>query len=218
MWDDLNRTFVATASGNFADIAGTTGPNVVAGWYVSETNNSTAGAQLIDGYVAAPGAATATLVATATGSLSDGAYLYKITYVTSSGETDVGTASASVTSDSSHRTINLTAIPTFSGSNANAASRVTARKIYRTAAGGSTYKLVTTLADNTTTTYSDTLADGSLGATGPSSNTSGQVIAQWDLAAKERNSLPVQFAAQNSGIPLRLTVTSGAIRVTLFGR
>jgi hypothetical protein len=47
----------------------------------------------------------------------------------------------------------------------------TSRKVYRTAAGGATYKLVTTIADNTTTTYTDTLADASLGATVPSTNT-----------------------------------------------
>lgn len=50
---------------------------------------------------------------------------------------------------------------------------VTSRKIYRTAAGGSQLKLVATLADNTTTTYTDTTADGSLGADVPISDTSG---------------------------------------------
>lgn len=38
----------------------------------------------------------------------------------------------------------------------------TNRKIYRTEGGGSSYKLLATLADNTTTTYTDDIADGSL--------------------------------------------------------
>lgn len=38
------------------------------------------------------------------------------------------------------------------------------RKLYRTAADGEVFKLVTTLIDNTTTTYTDTTADGDLGA------------------------------------------------------
>jgi flagellar hook protein FlgE len=40
----------------------------------------------------------------------------------------------------------------------------TDRYIYRTAAGGSTYQLVADIPDNTTTTYTDTTADASLGA------------------------------------------------------
>jgi hypothetical protein len=50
---------------------------------------------------------------------------------------------------------------------------VTARKLYRTAGGGSQLKLVTTIADNTTTTYTDSTADGGLGANAPTADTSG---------------------------------------------
>jgi hypothetical protein len=50
-------------------------------------------------------------------------------------------------------------------------SGVTARKVYRRFNGTGTFKLVTTIADNTTTTYSDTTANASLGAAAPSSNT-----------------------------------------------
>jgi uncharacterized phiE125 gp8 family phage protein len=50
---------------------------------------------------------------------------------------------------------------------------VTARKLYRTAAGGSTYLLLATIADNTTTTYTDNIADASLGAGAPTTNTTG---------------------------------------------
>lgn len=53
------------------------------------------------------------------------------------------------------------------------ASGTTSRIIYRTAVGGAQLKLLTTLADNTTTTYADSTADGSLGANVPTSDTSG---------------------------------------------
>lgn len=49
----------------------------------------------------------------------------------------------------------------------------TARKVYRTAANGSQLKLVATIADNTTTTFLDTVADGALGVNAPATDTSG---------------------------------------------
>jgi hypothetical protein len=52
-------------------------------------------------------------------------------------------------------------------------SGTTARKLYRTTVGGAQLKLLATLADNTTTAYTDTLADASLGANAPASDTSG---------------------------------------------
>jgi hypothetical protein len=55
-------------------------------------------------------------------------------------------------------------------------SGTTGRKIYRTAAGGSQLKLLTTFADVVTTTYADTTADASLGANAPTSDTSGLSI------------------------------------------
>ena len=62
--------------------------------------------------------------------------------------------------------INVTAIPVGSAS-------VTARKIYRTAAGGGPPRLLATIANNTTTTYLDTLADAALGVEAPALDTSG---------------------------------------------
>jgi hypothetical protein len=50
---------------------------------------------------------------------------------------------------------------------------VAARKLYRTVAAGSQLKLLTTISDNTTTTYTDSTADASLGANVPVSDTSG---------------------------------------------
>jgi hypothetical protein len=51
------------------------------------------------------------------------------------------------------------------------AALVTGRKIYRTAAGGATLKLAATIADNVTTSWTDTVPDASLGTTAPVSNT-----------------------------------------------
>jgi hypothetical protein len=48
---------------------------------------------------------------------------------------------------------------------------VTQRRIYRTDAGGSTFKKVADVANNTATSYLDTLADVSLGATPPATST-----------------------------------------------
>lgn len=53
------------------------------------------------------------------------------------------------------------------------AAAVTARKIYRTAANQSQLKLLTTIADNVTTTHADSAADSSLGANVPTVDTSG---------------------------------------------
>jgi hypothetical protein len=50
---------------------------------------------------------------------------------------------------------------------------VTARKIYRTIAGGGQLKLLATIANNTATTYTDTTPDASLGAAPPTVDTSG---------------------------------------------
>ncbi len=49
-------------------------------------------------------------------------------------------------------------------------SVATERKIYRTIAGGSAFLLLATIADNSTTTFTDNVADGSLGAAAPTSN------------------------------------------------
>lgn len=52
-------------------------------------------------------------------------------------------------------------------------SGVTARKLYRTAANQAALKLLTTIANNTATTYVDAASDGTLGAAPPATDTSG---------------------------------------------
>jgi uncharacterized phiE125 gp8 family phage protein len=115
----------------------------------------------------APGAITVALGSGA-GNVDNGAHRYLCTFVTSDGETEAGTISSAVTV--ADKTVNgkvsLSAIPL-------GGSLVTSRKIYRTTAGGSTYLLLATIADNTTTAYTDNIADSSLGAEAPSTNTTG---------------------------------------------
>ena len=105
--------------------------------------------------VPTPGAPT---VAVGAAGVLNAAYLYKITYqIDSYQEGNAGTASASVSPSS--QKVELTAIPT------SANTRVTHRHIYRTLAGGAIYYFLATISDNTTTTYSDNTADGSLDQT-----------------------------------------------------
>lgn len=93
-----------------------------------------------------------------------GTYKYRATYVIDDlYESDGGLISAPLTV--SAKQINLTTVTAgaSSGNYVNGATNVTARKIYRTTNGGSEFKLLTTLSDATTTTYTDNTADWSLG-------------------------------------------------------
>jgi len=115
----------------------------------------------------APGALTAG-TPTAGGSCTPGTHSYVVTYVTvAGGETTAGTASSQITCVlTTGQTVPLSNIP-------RGPSAVTARKIYRTVAGDTgSYLLLTTLNDNSTSTYSDTTDDASLGVAAPGSNTS----------------------------------------------
>lgn len=101
--------------------------------------------------VAPPVAAVAT--AGAAGALT-GAYTYKVEYVTANGHTELGTVSNTV--NPAGQQVDLTSIPISTD------PKVTGRRIFRTAAGNIYYFLLTTINDNTTTTYTDNTADGAL--------------------------------------------------------
>jgi hypothetical protein len=97
--------------------------------------------------------APAAVVSVAVGN-PNGVYSYKMTYTTTGGEEIVGSISNTVTALNRKVTLN---IPIgYSG--------VTDRKIYRTVAGGATWKLVAAVGNNTALTYTDDTADGALGA------------------------------------------------------
>ena len=120
----------------------------------------------------APSAITAALASpAAAGNVDNGAHRYTVTYVTAEGETQAGVVSSAVTvaDKSVNGKVTLTAIPL-------GGSSVTARKLYRTAADGSTYLLLVTIADNTTTIYTDNIADASLGVGAPTTNTTGDPL------------------------------------------
>ncbi|MCP4539818.1 MAG: hypothetical protein GY832_21985 [Chloroflexi bacterium] len=114
----------------------------------------------------APSALTAALAGAGAGNVDDGVHRYRFTFVTADGETEGGVVSAALTvaDKTTNGKASLTAI-------AVGGSAVTARKVYRTEAGASTYKLLATIADNTTTTYTDNIADAALGAGAPTTNT-----------------------------------------------
>lgn len=121
----------------------------------------------LSGFVTAPATALTAALASpaAAGNVTNGAHKYKVTFVNATGETTPSSESneITVTDNGVNGQIALTGIPTGEVG-------VTARKVYRTEAAGSTFKLLTTINDNTTTTFTDNVADGSLGAAAPSSN------------------------------------------------
>lgn len=99
-------------------------------------------------------------------------------------------------------------------------SPTTSRKVYRTAVNGSQLKLVTTIPNNTSTSYLDALADGSLGANAPVTDTSGLVASPGTVAVGS-STVPVSSLANfnslggwavASGVPIRFTgISSVAI-------
>lgn len=86
-------------------------------------------------------------------------FSYKVTFVNKQGhESNAGPQSANLTLTAGRAAITITEIPVSSD------NQVIARKIYRTVAAGSLWIYVARIEDNTTTTYSDTTADTSLGS------------------------------------------------------
>jgi len=117
----------------------------------------------------APSAITAALATPAApGNVTAGAHRVLATFVTSDGETEAGGVSAAVTvvDAAVNGQLALTGIPI-------GGSLVTARKIYMTTAGGALYLLAATISNNTATTATLNVADASLGAQAPTTNTTG---------------------------------------------
>jgi len=116
-----------------------------------------------------PSSFTAALAATPiAGNVNIGVHRYLATFVTADGETQAGGISAPVTvaDIAVNGKVELSAIPV-------GGSLVSSRRLYRTVAGGSTFLLLATLANNTATTYTDNISDASLGAQAPTVNTTG---------------------------------------------
>lgn len=83
-----------------------------------------------------------------------GEYYYEITFVTAGGEERTGARSNSITLNGKSAKLNIP--QGYDG--------VTSRKLYRTEGNGNVLKLVTTINDNTTLTYTDSAPDTSLGS------------------------------------------------------
>lgn len=113
------------------------------------------GQYTVKAYEAVPtGTMTATL--SSGGALTAGDYTWKVTFVTAGGQTTGAAVTATKTATLNQKCV-LTVVPVGS-------ANVTARNIYRTLAGGSTYYYVGQIADNTTVTYTDTSSDATIGA------------------------------------------------------
>lgn len=112
-----------------------------------------------------PAAVSVALAGAGAGNVENGVHGYKVTFVTADGETDPSTnVNVTVVDKTANGKVTVSGIPTGS-------ELVTARKLYRTLAGAGTWKLLATIPDNTTTTYLDNIADGSLTTNAPSANT-----------------------------------------------
>ena len=107
---------------------------------------------------------TTSVIASQAAGVLTGDYRYKVAWVNSQSVVgDVGPTTATFTAAGA--TLRLSTIPV-----APQSYGVAERRLYRTAAGGSTYKFVATISDNTTTTYDDNNADSALGANAPTDN------------------------------------------------
>jgi hypothetical protein len=106
----------------------------------------------------AGGAAAPTLALTAGTALGIGTYQYIVTFADANGGETAGYQStiASISTTSGNQAVNLTNIPT-------GPTGTVKRYLYRTVAGGTPFGRCTTFNDNTTTTFTDTVPDASLG-------------------------------------------------------
>lgn len=165
-------------------------------------------------HVTPPGGVT--LAETTGGSLTTGSfYLYAVSFVTAAGET-YALNSSSIQLTGANNRINLSSIPVSSD------DRVTGRRIRR--ANGSTdgvWRLVTTINDNSTTTFGDTAADAGLTPSNPwdaNSSGSGRIdlsdipIGPTGTTARRIYRSPVNIVS-NSGYKYLATV-SGNVTTT----
>jgi hypothetical protein len=103
------------------------------------------------------------------GNVDDGAHKYSVVFYNAAGSTTgLATVTVTVADKSVNGKVRLTLPLGPTGT--------TGRKIYRTAAAGTALLLLDTVADNTTTTYLDNLADSTLGAGIPTANAAAATI------------------------------------------
>src|SRR5690349_7495554 len=153
----------------------------------------------------------------AAGLVDTGSHQWGVSFVSGSGESSLSDPSVVLTL-SAARTVLVYNIPVGPGG-------TTARKLYRTPAGNPTsFELVTTIADNSTTEYSDITADSGLGAvfSGQSSNLVslldsskiGTTLAVFAGRVWIANNRTVQFTAPNTFNDFSLTASAGSFIMT----
>lgn len=108
-----------------------------------------------DGTLPDPGVPTAPVAALGAAGVLAGLYEYRVTFVTAAGET-LASGDSNPISPSSQQ-VSLTAIPV-------GGPGTTARRIYRDKNGAGDYRRVTEISNNTTTTYTDNIADATVSA------------------------------------------------------
>lgn len=109
------------------------------------------------------------VIASGSGGLSVGSYTYAVSFVSSDGGCTVPGITASVTTTSGNQNCNLSSIPT-------GPTGTTARYVWRSKVGGGTLYRLTTLNNNTSTTYVDSVADTSLTIAAPSHSSFGGTL------------------------------------------
>lgn len=151
--------------------------------------------------IPAPGVpvACAAAVNVTAGNLN-GSYEYAITFVTASGETLQSPDAPAVTPV--NQQVNLTAIPI-------GGPGTTQRKVYRQKNGTGPYQLVTTIANNTATTFTDNIADGSVGVNAPTADSAHNVT----VAATAVNS-GANGNVSAGAISILVSVPPGTLAVT----
>lgn len=165
--------FTSTVGGNL-----TNGGDAV---YTTDASGNVTGLSGVSlgNYSAGPSAPISDVVLADSGvvGLPNGQYWGKVTFVTVAGETDsIASIGASLTV--ANKKINWYSIPVSTD------PTVISRNLYRTVAGADSvtdpreYFLAGTITNNTTTTYVDNLADGSLGVAIPGANTAAPYISR----------------------------------------
>lgn len=144
---------------------------------------------------------------------ASGQYNYKTTYVNSNlVESDVGPISSTFVISSTSGQNTLSVIPI-----APQSFGVNQRYLYRTSGTGTTFYRLATLADNTTTTYTDNTPDSSLGAAAP---TDAAPPPKWNTIIYHQSRLfcndsanPNYLWYSNLGNPYTFPLASNFIRV-----
>lgn len=136
-------------------------------------DTSSANPQIVTKAIGIPLAPTTTLTAAlvlAAGNVTAGTHSYRVTFVDGHGyESAPGPASNIVTADGTHQQVGLSSIPLGPTATGNdGLDGTVSRNLYRTIAGNTgSAKLFATISDNTTTIFTDNVADGSLGVPAP---------------------------------------------------